>query len=268
MGADATSGRLVSDSYNAAMGSERLPARVPPVAAMPAGSSDADAAAGRALRVQMLATEHWSLLATRSLSWNEAFARAGMFLSLLSGAVVALALVAQATSFGEGFVLFALLTLPVVLFVGVTTYVRLLEINNEDAVWVRGMNRLRGAYREIDPGIEPYFVTGLTEDAVGIFKTYGATEEDLKKTDWFHGFVTTPATIGFVNSMVAAVLAAIVVIQLSMAMVSAAAVGVGAFFVTAAALGYYGFRTQTMARLSVEAPRSVHAASRRDDSEA
>jgi hypothetical protein len=51
-------------------------------------------------------------------------------------APLALALVVQATSFGEGFVLFALLTLPVVLFVGVATYVRLLEINNDDVVWV------------------------------------------------------------------------------------------------------------------------------------
>ena len=245
-----------------------MPEGVPPLAAVPPGSTDADAAARRALRVQMLATEHWSLLATRSLSWNEAFARAGMFLSLLSGAVVALALVAQATSFGEGFVLFALLTLPVVLFVGLTTYVRLLEINNEDYFWVRGMNRLRGAYLEIDPGLAPYFVTGATEDAVGIFKTFGATEEDLNRADWFHGFVTTPATIGFVNSMVAAVLAATVVMQLSMAMVSAAAVGVVAFFLTFAALGYYAFRTQTMARLTFEVPHTVQAASRQDDSEA
>ena len=55
-----------------------------------------------ALRLQILTTEHWSLLSTRGLSWNEAFSRATMFLSVLSGAVVALALVAQATAFGEG----------------------------------------------------------------------------------------------------------------------------------------------------------------------
>ena len=47
------------------------------------------------LRLQILTTEHWSLLSTRNLSWNEAFSRATMFLSLLSGAVVALALVAR-----------------------------------------------------------------------------------------------------------------------------------------------------------------------------
>jgi hypothetical protein len=78
-----------------------------------------------ALRLQILTTEHWSLLSTRALSWNEAFSRATMFLSVLAGAVVALALVAQATAFGEGFLTFALLVLPVVLFVGVATFVRL-----------------------------------------------------------------------------------------------------------------------------------------------
>ncbi len=88
-------------------------------------------------RVQLLTTEHWSLLATRNLSWNESFARAGMFLTLLTGAVVALALVAQATDFGSAFMIFALLLLPVVFFVGSSTYVRLNEINDEDLVWVR-----------------------------------------------------------------------------------------------------------------------------------
>jgi hypothetical protein len=239
-----------------AMSADRMPEGLPPASALPsAGSSAADAetAARRALRVQMLATEHWSLLATRSMSWNEAFARAGMFLSLLSGAVVALALVAQADDFGQGFVTFALLVLPVVLFVGLATYVRLLEINNEDYVWVRGMNRLRGAYVEMEPSIRPYFMSGVSEKPVDIFRTYGSTEEELQRTDWFHGFVTTPSTIGFVDAMIAAALGAIVVVQLGMAMIPAALVGVVVFFVATAALGYYGFRNQAMAHIAVEA---------------
>jgi hypothetical protein len=32
-----------------------------------------------ALRLQILTTEHWSLLSTRALTWNEAFSRATMF---------------------------------------------------------------------------------------------------------------------------------------------------------------------------------------------
>ena len=45
--------------------------------------------------MQILSTEHWSLLATRSLSWSESFARAGLFLSVVSATVVALALVGR-----------------------------------------------------------------------------------------------------------------------------------------------------------------------------
>jgi hypothetical protein len=46
--------------------------------------------------MQILATGHWGLLATRSMIWNEIFMRAGMFLTTLSASIVALALVAQA----------------------------------------------------------------------------------------------------------------------------------------------------------------------------
>jgi hypothetical protein len=43
----------------------------------------------RALRLQILTTEHWSLSSTRGLTWNEALSRATMFLAVLSGAVLA-----------------------------------------------------------------------------------------------------------------------------------------------------------------------------------
>jgi hypothetical protein len=230
------------------MAGERMPEGVPPLA-LPTGSDAAATdAARRAIRVQMLATEHWSLLATRSMSWNESFVRAGMFLSLLSGAVVALALVAQATSFGEGFILFALLVLPVVLFVGLATYVRLIEVQNEDVVWVRGMNRLRRAYLEIDPELARHFVTGTTEDAAGVLRTYG-THIDANGSNLLHGFVTTPATIAFVVSMVSAVLAAILVGRVGMPMTPAAGIGVVVFLLTFAILAVYGYRSTVMATL-------------------
>ena len=80
------------------------------------------------------------------------------------------------------------------------------------------MNRLRGAYLEIEPDLAPYFVTGATEDAAAIFKTYGSPDEEPCRRPLVHGFVTTPATIAFVDAMVAAILAAIVVMQLQMSM--------------------------------------------------
>ncbi|HEV7199187.1 MAG TPA: hypothetical protein VGO32_00095 [Candidatus Limnocylindria bacterium] len=210
-------------------------------------STTTDDAAARAVRVQLLTTEHWSLLATRNLSWNESFARAGMFLTLLTGAVVALALVAQATSFGSGFMTFALLLLPIVFFVGSSTFVRLNEINEEDLVWVKGMNRLRRAYLDIDPGIEPYLITGSTEDLVGVLRTFGAPggagiKAPSIRGNVMHAFVTTPVMILIVNCVVAAVLVGLVVGQFGMSMELAAITAVAAFVLTFAAFSAYGAR--------------------------
>lgn len=185
--------------------------------------------ARRSQRIQILATEHWNLLATRSLSWSESFSRAGMFLTVLSGAVVALALVAQATAFGEGFVVFALLVLPVVLFVGGATYVRLVEVNNEDVHWVYGMNRIRHAYLDMEPDLEPYFVTGAADDDAAIIQTYGSHGSGSPLA---HALVTTPATIAFVNAMIAAVLGVVALMEIQMSMVPAVLVGAVVFVIT------------------------------------
>lgn len=63
--------------------------------------------------------------------WNEIFSRAGMYLTVLSGSIVALALVSQATDFGDEFRILSLLTLPVVLFVGLGTFLRVSSANDE-----------------------------------------------------------------------------------------------------------------------------------------
>lgn len=201
-------------------------------------------AAERALRAQLLATEHWSLLATRSMSWNESFSRAGMFLTLLSGTTVALALVAQATAFGDNFSVFALLILPVVLYIGTATYVRLVEINNEDLVWVRGMNRLRKAYLELDAGLAPHFITGTGEDPEGIMRTYGAP---MDGSAFLHGLVTTPTTIAIVNAAIAAVLLGIVALRLGQLVGTAAIVGVITFLLVFGLEAWHGYRAFAMA---------------------
>ena len=104
-----------------------------------------------ALRAQILATEHWSLLATRSMTWSEIFSRTGIFLTVLSAIVVALSLVAHGTGFGQTFRVFALLVLPIGLLIGLGTYVRLVEADIEDVWLVTGMNRIRQAYMQLVP---------------------------------------------------------------------------------------------------------------------
>ena len=123
--------------------------------------------------LQILATEHWSLLASRALTYQESLGRVTMFLTILSGAVIALALVAQADHFGPAFISVAIFMLSVVFFVGLLTVRRLLMLNLDDYMWVVAMNRLRHAYLELHPELEPSFTTSSHDDLPGVLQTLG-----------------------------------------------------------------------------------------------
>lgn len=126
-----------------------------------------------ALRVQILATEHWGMLATRGMIWNEMFARSGMFITVLSASIVSMALVSQATGFDDSFRVFALLVLAVTLLLGIATLIRLADALEEDIWLVQGMNRLRNAYIEAAPDLEPWFSFGHHDDIAGILLSIG-----------------------------------------------------------------------------------------------
>ena len=125
-----------------------------------------------AVRAQLLATEHWSLLATRSMVTSEMLTRMATLLALVSSSIVGLALIGQVTRFDWRFVTFALILDGMLFVVGCLTQMRVGNASMEDLAHVIGMNRLRAAYFEIDPAIERYFVTSPHDDAAGIWQTY------------------------------------------------------------------------------------------------
>lgn len=155
-----------------------------------------------ALRAQLLATEHWSLLATRSMTWSEIFSRTGTFLTVLSAVAVALSLTAQATGFGQSFRAFALVVLPIALLVGLGTYVRLVEADIEDGWLIVGMNRLRHGYLELAPDLEPYFVTSPHDDFPGVMQTYSFRRE----LGIIHLLSGSPFIVGMIDAVVAGLL--------------------------------------------------------------
>jgi hypothetical protein len=194
-------------------------------------------------RLQILATEHWSLLATRALTWNEAFSRSSIFLATLSGTVIALALAAQAAAFGPGAVGFALVVLPVTFFIGLTTFLRLVAVNREDMLWVQGMNRIRHAYLELAPDLEPYLIAGWHDDEAGVMTTLGAPSGTH---GWYHHvLVTTPGVVAIVNAVVGASVAALAAIAYGVPVTSSVGVGVVTFLALAAALLIYQRRAFT-----------------------
>src|ERR671912_51623 len=130
----------------------------------------------------ILATEHWSLLASRSLIWNEAISRATVFLSVLSAA----------------------------------------------------MNRLRHAYLEIAPALEPYFTTGHHDDEQGLAASYLADGPRLRR--WGQFLVNTPTIVATVDAGLAAAIVVLVARAAEAATTVAVAAGAVAFLVVWAVL--------------------------------
>jgi hypothetical protein len=154
--------------------------------------------------VDILTTEHWSLLSTRTLGYQEMFSRATIFVAILSGTVVALALLAQATNFRRETLWFALMLISLTLFIGLATFVRSVAINYEDARWVTGMNLLRRAYLQIVPELEPFFVTGHGPDAEARSLGEGSPQ---RLGNLINSLTTTSGVVAALNSLLAGALA-------------------------------------------------------------
>jgi hypothetical protein len=178
----------------------------------------------------ILATEHWSLLAARSLIWNEAQSRATVFLTVLSASIIALALLADATGFGAQTTTLALVLLPVVFLLGIAAYARLVQINTEEFQLVLAMNRLRHAYLQIEPGLERYFTTGHHDDERGVIATY-MLDRPSRQWLWVHFLVNTPTIVATVDAALAAAIVVLVLQIAEVARAGAVAGGAVAFVV-------------------------------------
>ena len=198
---------------------ESVPVGTPearPFAGTPAETS---AAGGSALEdpraLQILSTEHWSLLATRSLAYNEAFSRAGMFLTFLSATLIVIGFLIGSQGLTVAVVPVAAILLLADLYIGAATVGRLIDANREELDMVRGMNRIRHAYREMVPGLEPYFITGFHDDARGVLAAYGGvTSRPGVLSNIVHGLTTMIGMVATVVAMILGALAALLAIGL------------------------------------------------------
>jgi hypothetical protein len=195
-------------------------------------------------KLQILATEHWSLLATRSLTYTESLGRVNVFLAILSGAVIALALVAQADHFGATFIAIAILTLLVVLFAGIATIARLMHLNRDDYRWVVGMNRLRHGYLELHPELEANFITSPYDDVPGALRTLGIDITAARGVgSALHVFQTLPGMLSVIVAAIVAAIGALVAVATGLPSLDVVGAAVGTFVVAVALMGLWGSRS-------------------------
>ena len=145
-----------------------------------------------------LTTEHYTLQSARAST--EANGRSHLFLSAVSGATVALALVAQLDQLGGAFLAFALTVLPALLALGVTSYARLADLAVHDAYYARAIGRIRSFYLTLDPRMRQYSMLSVGDDPHALMRQTGQ-----RHTPWHH-FSHTATSVAAVTAVIAGVL--------------------------------------------------------------
>ena len=203
-------------------------------------ADDGTADAALARRLQILATEHWGLLAARSTAQSEVLTRITIHLTLVSAGLVTIGLLGQASHFADWFPPAALGILGFLAAVGLLTLMRVLMVSEEDFMYVTAMNRIRAGYADVDPGAAAYFLASTHDDELGMRVTYSffrhrsGIEQILGSSMMLSVLVNATVTGMFVGGMCAALGAPMVI-----AVVAGVLIGL---CVVALAVWYAGFR--------------------------
>ncbi|MBS1907440.1 MAG: hypothetical protein JST33_12925 [Actinobacteria bacterium] len=214
------------------------------------GDGTTDAALAR--RLQILATEHWGLLAARSTAQGEVLTRITIHLTLVSAGLVTIGLLGQASHFADWFPPAALGILGFLAAVGLLTLMRVLAVSEEDFMYVTAMNRIRGAYAEVDPVAAEVFLASTHDDELGMRVTYSffrhrsGAEQVLGSSTMLSVLVNATVTGMFAGGLCA---------TLGVPLIVAVAVGVLiGLCIVAAGVWYAGYRYVSAWR--TYAPRS------------
>jgi hypothetical protein len=174
--------------------------------------------------VSMATTEHFNLQTARAATISEANGRASIYLAAVSSNLIALAFIGQMSLLGTAFYAFSLLLLPVLAFVGVVTFQRLVQSSLEDIAYAQRIARLRHLYVALAPELEQYLL--VTRGRPGESLPHGGR---LGPSRWQLA-LTTAGMVSIVNSVVIGASAGLVV----------AALGAASLAVTLAAGGVVG----------------------------
>jgi hypothetical protein len=121
-----------------------------------------------------LTTEHFTLQGARSATTAEGASRSSLFLGAVSSALIALGFIANVSGASSAlFRTFALTVLPTLCFLGLVTFIRLVELGTEDMLYGRAINRIRSHYLELAEDDARLFMMGAHDDAIGVMHNMG-----------------------------------------------------------------------------------------------
>ena len=165
-----------------------------------------------------------------------------MFLAAVSGGLVALGLVATASSLGAAFYGFALVLLPTLAFIGFVTFERTLQSSIEDTEYARRIALVRGYYFEHAPEIADYMLEVPPAEMLLMQRVPG---------DSWQGYRTVAGMVAVITAVLAGSTAAIVAILVFDDSLAAAIVA-GAVVALPAVLAMIRHQDSTWERASIE----------------
>jgi hypothetical protein len=111
----------------------------------------ADAGDAKPAWITLLTTEHYNLQTQRATTVSEANGRASVFLGVLSAGLIALGFQGAGHGQSTGTMIFQILVLTSVLFLGLVAFARCLEVSVDDWEFAVRIARLRTTYVQLVP---------------------------------------------------------------------------------------------------------------------
>jgi hypothetical protein len=128
------------------------------------------------------------------------------------------------------------------LAIGLATLGRMLDASVDDLRSIAGMNRIRRAYVEIAPVVEPYLISSTHDDSAGVLQTYGEAKIRRGFAAFAHGLTTAGGMVMTIVALLGAALGAVLAILFGADMAGAFAAGAVAFIVLFAAANRYAYQ--------------------------
>jgi hypothetical protein len=170
-----------------------------------APSSSPISAEDRQVAREVLTTEYNVLMSALNTAWSASLTRTSLFLGVLSAAGVAFGFASQGGMEPSTFRALALLVFVLVLFLGVATFVRLVQVQRESMVYLTGMNRIRHFFQDVAPASRPYFVLPIYDDGPALYHSIGTGMSGRRpRFELLHLTVQTQGIVGIVTAVVAA----------------------------------------------------------------
>ena len=177
-----------------------------------------DAGDAKPAWITLLTTEHYNLQMQRVATISESNGRASVFLGAVSAGLIALGFESTRNGSSMGSMVFRVLVLTPLVFLGLVAFIRCLEIAIDDWEFITRITRLRHSYNQLVPDLAPLMVQAVADE--GTVVMFSARWQPFQK------MLSVAGSVAVITSVVLGGDIGVIVYGVTHSL--AAAIGVGA----------------------------------------